>query len=89
MHVKVPRFLARLFVKFYKARTRGVRKAGEHRNTGMGHQSQVPLTFFSNRHFFVSVKILISSKCKLLIPMEIFLKKELNSGPKMEQGSIK
>lgn len=30
--------LAGLLVKFYKARAIGVRKAGEHRNTVMGHQ---------------------------------------------------
>lgn len=31
-----------LFIKFNKAGDQRVRKVGEHRNTVMGHQSQVP-----------------------------------------------
>lgn len=56
-----------------------MRKVGEYRNTVMCHQSQVPITFSSNRHFLVWVEILIPVNELTHSYGNIFLKKELES----------
>ena len=75
-----------LFVKSIKAGAEGVREVGEHRNTVMCHQSQVPKPSIPTHVYFSGN--FKSSKRKLLIPMEIFSKEEMGLGPKKEHGTI-